>query len=162
MVERFTDGLGVSRNWELHHKRRLVLVLRCFEVGSDGINGLLGLQLLLSLLAIKNLLVDLGKTVTEPGLLNGGDGKLVEIHLDLLGLAFLFGTQWQVVQVIKALAELTSDSLHLMGFFDSHGNDSADSLGDTVLLQDDQIFNIACLLNMSSTAELDADFLPAG
>ncbi|GKT91710.1 uncharacterised protein [Colletotrichum tofieldiae] len=158
VLDNLTNGLGVGRNGELADEPLGVLVL--IKVSHDGVERSLGLGLLALLLLIRDSLNNLVEALLDILLGEGGDGQLVESVLGRLDLLLLFKTERQRFEGIQPLGELISLTLHLVRSVTSVGDDAADTLGNTTLLNDDEVLDEAGLLNVRTTTELNANLAP--
>ena len=154
------DSLGVGGDGEVANEDLGVLVLILGEVAGDGVEGGLALGLLALLLLIDNLLLDLGEAGAELLLGEDGDGETVKLDSGGLDLGSLLGAVGQSVDVLELVAEDLGVALGLVGSLAGVGDDTADALGDTALLDDDQVLDETGVLDVSATAELDADLAP--
>ena len=156
------DSLGVGGDGEVADEDLGILVLVLGEVAGDGVEGGLALGLLALLLLVDNLLLDLGEAGAELLLGEDRDSETVELDGSGLDLGGLLGAVGESVDVLKLVAEDLGIALGLVGALAGVGDDTADALGDTALLDNDQVLDETSVLDVGTAAELDGDLAPLG
>ncbi|TFA98277.1 hypothetical protein CCMA1212_009972 [Trichoderma ghanense] len=160
VLDDLAHRLGVGANGQSADEILAVLV-RLKVLGHD-VGGRLGLGLLLLLLLGHNGIGNLLEALVELVLGERGDDQLAELLRDSLDLGLLLGAKGEAVELVQLLLKQLSLALDLVSRLARVGNDATDALGDAALLDNDEVLDQACLVDVSAATELDTVFSPLG